>query len=71
MGGRILAPALVVGDLVFFSSLETETYAARVSDGKVVWHIGLGKYSPGIATGERYYFSLNGLLMALEGSGRS
>jgi hypothetical protein len=39
-----------------------------VSDGKVVWRIGLGKYSPGIATDRRYYFSLNGLLMAFEGS---
>jgi outer membrane protein assembly factor BamB len=70
VGGRILAPALVVGDLVFFSTLETETYAARVRDGKVVWTIGLGKYAPGIATDERYYLSLNGLLMAFEGRGR-
>ena len=68
VGGRILAPALVVGDLVFFSTLETETYAARVSDGEVVWHIGLGKYAPGIATNERYYFALNGLVMAFEGT---
>ena len=67
VGGRILGPAVVIGDLVFFSTLETETYAARVSDGKVVWTIGLGKYSPGIATDTRYYLSLNGLLMAFDG----
>ena len=70
VGGRLLGPALVVGDLVFFSTLETETYAARVSNGEVVWHIGLGKYAPGIATAERYYMSLNGLLIAFEGTGR-
>jgi outer membrane protein assembly factor BamB len=71
VGGRILGPALVVGDLVFFSTLETDTYAARVSDGKIVWHVSLGKYGPGIATDRRYYFSLNGLLLAYEGTGRS
>jgi eukaryotic-like serine/threonine-protein kinase len=70
VGGRILGPALVVGDLVFFSTLETDTYAARVSTGQVVWHIDVGKYAPGIATNERYYFSLNGLLIAYEGRGR-
>ena len=37
VAGRILAPALVVGDLVFFSTLERKTYAARVSDGRIVW----------------------------------
>ena len=69
VGGRILAPALVVGNLVFFSTLETETYGARISNGEVVWRYRLGKYAPGIATSERYYFSLNGLLMAFEGRG--
>lgn len=64
VGGRILAPAVVVGDLVFFSTLEQNTYAARVGDGKIVWSIGMGKYSPGIATDRRYYFSLNGILVA-------
>jgi outer membrane protein assembly factor BamB len=62
--GRILGGAVVVGDLVFFSTLETDTYAARVKDGKIVWHIAMGKYSPGIATNEHYYFSLNGILVA-------
>ncbi len=64
VGGRILAPAVVVGDLVFFSTLEERTYAARVRDGKIVWRIKMGKYSPGIATESHYYFSLNGILAA-------
>src|SRR5262249_49182535 len=67
IGGRILGPALVVGSLVFFSNLERQTYALRVSDGHVVWHIRMGKYSPGIATDRHYYFSLNGILVAFRG----
>jgi outer membrane protein assembly factor BamB len=66
VGNRVLAPALVVGDLVFFSTL-THTYGARVADGKVVWTYNVGKYAPGIATDRRYYFSLNGLLVAFPG----
>ena len=67
VGGRILGAPVIVGDLVFFSTLETETYAARTSDGKIVWRYGLGKYSPGIATERAYYFSLNGMLVAFRG----
>ena len=63
MGGSSVRRVLV-GDLVFFSTLETETYAARASDGKIVWHFPIGKYSPGIATERAYYFSLNGILVA-------
>jgi outer membrane protein assembly factor BamB len=67
IGGRILGPALVVGPLVFFSTLEQKTYALRVADGRVVWHVGMGKYGPGIATDRHYYFSLNGILVAYRG----
>ena len=66
--GRILAPALVVGGLVFFSTLEGNTYAAQTADGKLVWHFRAGKYAPGIATASHYYLSLNGLLVAFEGT---
>ena len=65
--GRILGGAVIVGNLVFFSTLETNTYAARVDNGRIVWKIGLGKYSPGIATAHHYYFSLNGMLVAFRG----
>ena len=68
VGGRVLAPALVVGDLVFFSTL-SHTYGARVSDGKVVWTYNVGKYAPGHRyRTRRYYFSLNGLLVAFPGT---
>ncbi len=67
VGGKLLGPALVAGGLVFCSNLETQTYALRAGDGKVVWHIGIGKYSPGIVTERHYYFSLNGILLAVLG----
>jgi len=54
--------------VVFAATPETDTYALRVSDGKIMWHYPLGKYSPGIATEARYYLALNGLLMAFEGT---
>lgn len=62
--GRILGPPVVVGPLVFFATLEERTYAARASDGTIVWRYPIGKYSPGIATERAYYFSLNGILAA-------
>ena len=68
VGGRILGPTLVVGGLVYASSLEGNTHAIRTVDGRVVWHIGAGKYAPGIATNRLYYFSLNGLLVAYRGT---
>jgi outer membrane protein assembly factor BamB len=67
VGGRILGPALVVGNLVFFSTLEQKTYAVRLSDGRRVWQLGIGKYAPGIATDRHYFFSLNGILVAYRG----
>jgi outer membrane protein assembly factor BamB len=66
--GRIIAPALIVGDLVFFSTRE-KTYGVRANDGKIVWSFPVGNYSPGIATDKRYYFSLNGLLTAFDPAG--
>jgi outer membrane protein assembly factor BamB len=65
--GRILGAPVVVGNLVFFSTLEKRTYAARVSDGQIVWRLRMGRYSPGIATERTYYFSLNGRLIAVRG----
>lgn len=68
VGGRILGAPVVIGPLVFFATLEQKTYAARVSDGKLVWSVGMGKYSPAIATDDRYYMTLNGMLVAYDSS---
>ena len=68
VAGRVLGPTLVVGKLVFFSSLEGKTYGAQTSTGRIVWRFDAGKYAPGIATDGHYYFSLNGLLVAFRGT---
>ena len=65
--GRILGAPVVIGDYVFFSVLEKRTYAARISDGQIVWRLPMGRYSPGIATERTYFFSLNGRLLAYRG----
>lgn len=65
--GRILGAPVVIGNLVFFSVLEKRTYAARVSDGRIVWQLPMGRYSPGIATERTYFFSVNGRLLAYHG----
>ena len=65
--GRILGAPVVIGGLVFFATLETNVYAARVADGRIVWQFPIGKYSPGIATERAYYFSLNGILVSMRG----
>ncbi len=67
VGGRILGAPVVIGPYVFFSTLEKRTYAVRASDGDIVWRLPLGRYAPGIATEETYFFSLNGRLLAIRG----
>jgi outer membrane protein assembly factor BamB len=69
--GEILAPALVVGDLVFFSTLQGQTYGARASNGQIFWRYPRGRYAPGIATDQRYIFSMKRLLVVFKGARRS
>jgi outer membrane protein assembly factor BamB len=54
---------LVVGNLVFASTLEKKTYALDRRTGRIVWRADRGKYVPGIATDRSYYFSLNASLI--------
>ncbi len=65
--GRILGAPVVVGDLVYFAVLEKKTYAVDRSDGRIVWTLPMGRYSPVIATETRYFFSVNGRLIAYRG----
>ena len=58
--GRILGSGLVVGNLVFVSTLEKKTYGLDRRTGRVVWRADRGKYNPGIATDRFYYFTLGG-----------
>jgi hypothetical protein len=64
LGGRILGGSFVAGNLVFTSTLAARTFALRVTDGKILWRLAIGKYSPGIVTDRHYFFTLNGIVMA-------
>ena len=64
LGGRILGGSFVAGNLVFTSTLAEHTFAMRVTDGKILWQLPIGKYSPGIVTERHYFFTLNGIVMA-------
>ena len=66
-GGRVLGAPVVIGRHVFFSTKEGRTFGARTSDGRIVWRLPFGRYSPGIATESAYYFTVNGRLMAFRG----
>jgi hypothetical protein len=47
-----------------------EHVRAASRDGKVVWHLDIGKYSPGIVTDRHYFFTLNGIVQAWHGAAR-
>ena len=61
----------MIGKLVFFSTLEQRTYAARDGErSRSSGRIAMGKYSPLIATQSRHYFmSLNGILTGFNAQG--
>ena len=62
------APPVVVGrPRVLLEPRAAHVRGARVADGRIVWRLPIGKYSPGIATERAYYFTLNGILVAFRG----
>jgi outer membrane protein assembly factor BamB len=67
IGGRMLGPAIVIGNLVFAATLDGHAVGVRASDGKIVWRRSQGRYSPGIATDRHYYLSLGKTLFAFRG----
>ena len=67
VGGHVLGSPVVIGQYVFVSTTRSENFALHVYDGAIAWRLPLGKYTPGIATEQTYYFSLNGRLMAFRG----
>lgn len=56
--GRISGGIQIVGDLVFYSTLNGHTTAVGAATGRVVWTVAKGKFNPVITDG-RYLF-LNG-----------
>src|SRR5262249_48304959 len=45
-GGRISGGIMVIGDLVFYSTLEHRTVAVGVNNGNTVWSVAHGAFNP-------------------------
>jgi len=53
---------------VYILGPEGMLHCLKTADGKPVWHLKIGKYSPGIVTERHYFFTLNGIVQAWHGT---
>jgi outer membrane protein assembly factor BamB len=68
VGAPMSASPVVIGKLVYASALRGGgTHAFDAQSGRKRWSHPTGKYVPGIATDQRIYLSLNGVLSAWRG----
>ncbi len=51
-GGRISGGIQIIGDLVFYSTLEKKTAGLAVRTGKTVWSVPKGQFNPAISDGK-------------------
>lgn len=51
-GGRISGGIQIIGDLVFYSTLEKQTAALAVRTGKKIWSVPKGQFNPAISDGK-------------------
>ena len=56
-GGRISGGVDLLGDLLFYSTLEGRTEAVSAARGTKVWSIGRGKFNPAITDGRNLYLN--------------
>ena len=56
-GGRISGGVDLLGDLLFYSTLEGRTEAVSAARGTKVWSIGRGKFNPAITDGRHLYLN--------------
>ena len=64
--GRISGAATVLGDLVFYSTLNHHTTALSVDRGRKVWTIDRGAYNPVVSDTCRIYIASTASLVALK-----
>jgi outer membrane protein assembly factor BamB len=64
--GRVSGGAVVIGDTVWFSTLERQTRALGARTGNVVFKINRGQFNPVVSDGERIYLVGSGSITALE-----
>lgn len=50
-GGRISGGIQIIGDLVFYSTLEKKTAALSVRTGRTIWSVNKGQFNPAISDG--------------------
>jgi outer membrane protein assembly factor BamB len=62
--GRISGGAVVLGDLVFYSTLNHHTTALTVDHGRKVWTVNRGAYNPVVSDTCRIYISSTASLLA-------
>src|SRR3954470_8411 len=64
--GRVSGGAVVIGDTVWFSTLEQQTRALGARTGQVLFKINRGQFNPVVSDGERIYLVGHSAITALE-----
>src|SRR3954454_24173429 len=65
-GGRVSGGAVVIGDTVWFSTLEQQTRALGARTGNLLWKINRGQFNPVVSDGQRIYLVGHSAITALE-----
>ena len=64
--GRVSGGAVVIGDTVWFSTLEQQTRALGARTGNLLWKISRGQFNPVVSDGQRVYLVGHSSITALE-----
>src|SRR3954451_21409712 len=64
--GRVSGGAVVIGDTVWFSTLEQQTRALGTRTGALLWKINRGQFNPVVSDGPRLYLVGHSSITALE-----
>ena len=64
--GRVSGGAVVIGDTVWFSTLEQQTRALGARTGQLLFKIHRGQFNPVVSDGERIYLVGHSAITALE-----
>jgi hypothetical protein len=65
-GGRVSGGAVVIGDTVWFSTLEQQTRALGARTGNLLFKIRRGQFNPVVSDGQRIYLVGHSSITALE-----
>ena len=65
-GGRISGGIQIIGDLVFYSTLEKKTAALSLRSGRTIWSVRKGQFNPAISDGKLLFLNSITALFAYE-----